>query len=153
MGMKTKFVFTALCFFLFVQGGFAQKKVSQLFADFSKAQHVEHISFGTISMKLASLFTDVMGVDGIEILDLDSCNQKVKEDFKKAIKEIKDTGYETLFSVNDNDSRTRILVKLDKDVIREFIFFSSGDSNALISIKGKIKPSDIEKLVNDCNNG
>ncbi len=47
-------------------------------------------------MKLASLFTETMGVNGIEVLEFGSCNSDVKQRFEKAIKELKDPDFETM---------------------------------------------------------
>ena len=37
------------------------------------------------------------------------------------------------------------MVRIEKDMIREMVVLTTGNSNALVRIKGKIKPSDIEK--------
>lgn len=43
---------------------------------------------------------------------------------------------------------------IDKDIIRELVILTTdGGDDALIRIKGKIKPSDIEKVINDHKDG
>lgn len=150
--MKTKYVLIILIA-LFTQTGFAQDRIDKLFSDFSKEKNVSRVSLGTISMKLASLVTDVMGVEGIEVLSLNQCNSSVKENFQSALKKFKDSGYETMVTSNENNSRTRVLVKIKEDIIQELIVFTYGESNALIRIKGNIKASDIDSLVKKHKNG
>lgn len=150
--MKTKYVLIVLVA-LFTQTGLAQDRIDQLFNDFSKEKNVSRVSLGSISMKLASLVTDVMGVEGIEVLSLNECSNSVKENFHSALKKFKDSGYETMVTSNENNSRTRVLVKMKEDIIRELVVFTSGESNALIRIKGKIKASDIDALVKKHKNG
>ena len=57
-------------------------------------------------------------------------------------------------NANEGSSHTKIMVRIDKDIIRELIILTTDeDDNALIRIKGKIKPSEIEKVINDHKNG
>ncbi|MDD4514722.1 DUF4252 domain-containing protein [Massilibacteroides sp.] len=150
--MKTKYVLIALLA-LITQIGVAQKNIDQLFKQFAKEKNVSTVSIGSISMKLAGLFTDVMGVDGIQVLSLDECADEVKSNFQSALKDLKDAGYETMVTANEDGNRTRVLVKMKDETIRELIVFISGNSNSLIRIKGNIKPSDIDSLVKKHANG
>ncbi|MDR2234226.1 MAG: DUF4252 domain-containing protein [Tannerella sp.] len=127
----------------------AQKSVDQLFNDFSKEENVQHVGIGGFTMTIAGLFHDVMGVKGIEVLSFDECDNAVKERLNREIAALKDSRYETMISVNENKERTKILVKIEDELIRELIVVTSGDDPALVRIKGKIKPSDIEKIVNE----
>ena len=137
--MKRYFVILALI--LICQAGNSQT-MNQLFNEFSKIEQINHVKIGNITMKLASLFTETMGVNGIEVLEFGSCNSDVKQRFEKAIKELKDPDFETM-----------VMVRIEKDMIREMVVLTTGNSNALVRIKGKIKPSDIEKVVKDHGNG
>lgn len=150
--MRTKYVLI-LVIALFTQAGYAQKGIDKLFSDFSKVRSAKQITMGDFSMKIVGLVTDVMGVDGIEILSLDECEHAVKSDFQKAVKGLKDSGFETMVTSNEGDKRTRVLVKMEEDTIRELVLLTTGGKNALIRIKGNIKPSDIDSLVNKHKNG
>ena len=141
--MKRYFVILALI--LICQAGNSQT-MNQLFNEFSKIEQINHVKIGNITMKLASLFTETMGVNGIEVLEFGSCNSDVKQRFEKAIKELKDPDFE-------KGSRTKVMVRIEKDMIREMVVLTTGNSNALVRIKGKIKPSDIEKVMKDHGNG
>lgn len=141
-----------LAILLISQTGYGQAKMNQLFDEFRKESDVTSINIGKITMKLANLFTETMGVDGIEVLDFDHCSQNVKERLSNAIKNLKDPGYETMVTSNENNGRTKILVNLKDDTIRELVILTTGDDCALVRIKGRIKASDIERVVNEHKN-
>ena len=147
--MKSKkMVFILLAFVCFCPAMHSQKSVDQLFTEFAKEKGVTRVGIGKFVMGIAGLFTDVMGVDGVEVLSFDECNLSVKERLNAAITSLKDKDYETLISVNEDTERTKILVKTDGESIRELIVMTSGDDPVLVRIKGKIKPSDIENVIN-----
>ena len=106
-------------------------------------ENVTSINMGQISMKFAGLFTDTMGVDGIEVYSLEDCSSDVKEKLSKAINKLKDYKFETMINSNENGERTKVLVRIENDMIREMVIVTSGSDAALVRIKGKIKPSDI----------
>ena len=125
----------------------SQKSVDQIFKEFSKEKGVMRVDIGKFTMTIAGLFTDVMGVNGVEVYTFEECNQSVKERINTAISSMKDAKYETLVSVNEDRERTKILVKTDGETLSELIVLTSGTEPALIRIKGKIKPSDIENVI------
>lgn len=141
-----------LVMMLLCQAGFAQN-MDKLFKEFSGKENVNRITLGKVMMKLSSMFTETMGVDGIEVLEFNDCSNEVKENLGKAIRNLKDSRFETMVTSNENENRTRILVRIDQEMIRELVVLTTGTSNALIRIKGKIKPSDIEKVVKEHRNG
>lgn len=140
--------FAILTLILICQTGNSQT-MNQLFNEFSNIEQINHVKIGNITMKLASVFTETMGVDGIEVLEFGDCGNDIKERFAKAIKELNDPDFETMVTSNEKDSRTKVLVRIEKEMIREMVVLTTGNSNALVRIKGKIKPSDIEKVMND----
>ena len=71
-----------LAILLISQVGYGQQKMDQLFNAFRGESDVTSVNIGNITMKLASLFTETMGVNGIEILEFDkigraSCRERV----------------------------------------------------------------------------
>jgi len=148
--MKTKkILFVLLALFLICPVMRSQKSIDQLFNDFSKEKGVTHVNVGKITMTFAGLFTDVMGVSGIEVFSFDECEQSVKDKLNQAIASLKDEKYETMISVNEDKAHTRIMMKLKDDVIKELVVLTTGDDLAMIRIKGNIKPSDVEKVINN----
>ena len=153
-----KIIFIALLAVIISQGCFGKMSsgqsntsgkttVEQLFNTFSKEKNTTHISLGGFTMSLAKLFTDTKGVSGVEVYAFDECENSVKERFNDAIKNIKDSSYETLISTNEDGERVKILVKIKNDYISEIVVIAGGDDPALVRIKGKIKPDDVNSVV------
>ena len=142
-----------LAILLISQVGYGQQKMDQLFNAFRGESDVTSVNIGNITMKLASLFTETMGVNGIEILEFDNCAQEVKDRLSTAIRNLRDSDYETMVTANERDSRTKVLVKIKEDMIRELVIFTTGSDNALIRIKGKISPSDLDRVINEHKTG
>lgn len=129
------------------QVGYSQKySVDALFKEFADTKNSEKVKIGGLMMSFAGMFTETMGVKGVEVYAFDECDQKVKDKFNKAIRNLNDSSYETMISSNDENGRTKVLVKIEDDIIHELIVISSGNSAALVRVKGKIKPSDIERI-------
>jgi hypothetical protein len=147
--MKSKkIIFILLTLLLICPVVHSQKSVDQIFTEFANEKGVTRVGIGRFTMTIASLFTDVMGVNGVEVLSFDECSQPVKERLNHAIASLKDSNYETMVSVNEELQRTKILVKIEKESIRELIVLTSGNDLTLVRIKGNIKPSDFEKVIN-----
>jgi Domain of unknown function (DUF4252) len=134
------------------QAGFSQS-IDKLFREFSNKENVNRVTIGNVMMKLSSMFTETMGVEGIEVFEMNECTKEVKEKLKEAVRNLKDSRFETMVTSKENENRTRILIRIDQDMIRELVVLTTGKDNALIRIKGKIKPSDIEKVVKEHRNG
>jgi len=145
--MKKKLV-AMLAFAFICQVGYSQKNVKQLFDEFSKYENTTKVNIGKIAMTFAGFFQNTMGVDGIEVIALEDCAHNVKEQFNNAVRSLKDTSFDTLVNTSENGQRTKVLIQIKDDVIREIVVLTSGNDAAMVRIKGKIKKSDIEKVVN-----
>lgn len=134
-------------FLLACQAGYCQKyNVDQLFSEFANIENSDNVNLGQLTMAFAGMFTETMGVNGIEVYALDKCSNDVKEKLKNAIRNLKDSRYETVVTSNEKDGRTKVLMKMKDDVILELIVLTTGKTTALVRIKGKINPSDIERV-------
>ena len=152
--MKTKKILLILLALLIVCPViYSQKSVDQLFKEFSNAKGVDHVNVGKFTFKFASLFTDVMGVNGVEVLSFEGCEQSVKDKLNREIVSFKDENFETMISANEGKERTKVLVKIKDETIKEIIVLTTGNDPAMIRIKGNIKPSDIDKVINENKSG
>ena len=124
-----------LAILLISQVGYGQQKMDQLFNAFRGESDVTSVNIG------------------IEILEFDNCAQEVKDRLSTAIRNLRDPDYETMVTANERDSRTKVLVKIKEDMIRELVIFTTGSDNALIRIKGKISPSDLDRVINEHKTG
>ena len=142
-----------LILILSCQAGYSQS-MDKLFNDFANQKNITRVTIGPFLMKISSLFTETMGVKSIEVLSFEECGSTVKNDLRTAIKKLKDPNYETMVNSNEGGSRTKVMVRIDRDIIRELVILTTdGGDDALIRSKGKIKPSDIQKLIHDHKDG
>ena len=147
--MKTKkILFALLALFLISCAVQRQKSVDRLFSDFSKEKGVTRVGIGKFAMTVTGLFTDAKGVKGVEVLSFGECKNSVVERLNKAIASLNDESYETLASVNEETKHTKILMKSDDEFVRELVILTTGNDPAMIRIKGNIKFSDIENIIN-----
>lgn len=117
---------------------------------FSDKTGVEKIKIGPLVMKTSGIFTETKGISSIEILDLSECQDDVKENFRNGLRTIKDSKYEPLLVVKDDNEMVRILIRTKKDVIQELVIATYDEEDmVLIRIKGKIKPKDVEKIIEE----
>ena len=129
---------------------FAENSVQEIFSRFSKMENATVVKLGTVPMALARLFTDTHGVKSLKVLELDECNEQTRQDFAKAIQELDTKKYEPLVSVNEKGEKVRILVNIEKDYIRELVILGCENTECyLVHLTGKIKPDDIQTVVND----
>jgi hypothetical protein len=127
---------------------YGQQSVSHIFNKYSNAKGVESVNVGSFLMFIGGLFEDTKGVTGVEVLNFDSCEKSVKDNVRKAIRSIDEREYEILVSVKEDKEQLKVLSRMKDDYIRELVIVNTGDDPALIRIRGKIKPSDIQELIN-----
>ena len=125
------------------------QSIERLFRDFASADNQESVKVGRFMMTLAGAFTDTFGVNGVEVISLGNADDAVKRRFTDAVRNIRDAGYELMIDAKENNHRTRVMARMKGDVIHELVVLSSGDNPALVRIKGKIKKSDIDRIVNE----
>jgi hypothetical protein len=147
MGKKIGFI--GILLLACCMSGYGQKNVEKLFREFAEMKGVNKVTVGSITMTFAGLFTDTHGVAGVEVFDLSSCTGELKKHFSDAVRSLKDFGFETMVNSNENGEHTKVLLRIQDDVIHELVVLTSGNSPAMVRIKGKIKKSDIEKIVNE----
>lgn len=136
------------------------QNVDHLLKKVSKAESVEKVAINGFMMSLGKMFGGVKdmplvrGVDSMEIFTLSANDTNLKKDFIKLFNNSKDEkGYETLIFVKDKEDGIRILVKKEKDIIKDMIFLCmSEEEPTVIKLSGKIKQSDIDELVEKYNN-
>lgn len=129
--------------------------MDDLFKEFTKTEQVKHVKFhydeiNDLGIKQIKVTTPDIGINAIEILNSEGCNPKTKKRFTKAIRELDDPRFETIVTFNEKDSRSKVLIRVEDETIRELVILRTGsgnDNDNLIRIKGKIKSSDIDKMI------
>lgn len=128
---------------------FAQINVTRLYNEFSGSKNAEKVRLGGLLLSLAKTFdgknNEMANITGIKVLSLEDCSPEVKRRFGEQVAKLKDNRYETFLNSREDGEKTKILLRFDKNLIRELVIVTTGDDPSLISISGKISPKDIEK--------
>ena len=125
------------------------QSIEQLFNSFKDKEGANTVHVGGFTMKMASLFTETLGVKSVDVLELEACSAETKQHFQKALAEFNDPSFETVITSNETSGRTKVLFKIEEDRIREILLYTPGNDCNLIHIKGNINPADIEKIVEE----
>lgn len=130
---------------------YSQTSVNELYQSFAKESNVDKVNLNEFAMFLMRPFSDTdteSKITSISVLSLEECSPDVKNRFNKSALDFNDDEYELFVSANDENEKVRIFLKFQKEIIREMVILTMGDSPALIQLKGKILPSEIESMSN-----
>jgi hypothetical protein len=149
-----KYVFCLILVLSLNLSGQAQT-VNQLLNKVSETENIEKVKIGGFIMSIGKMFGGVSnmpvarGVNMLEVYDLSGCNIGFKEELAQQFKNLKDgDGYETLLQAKEKNDGVRIMIKKEKNLIKEMVLLCmNGSDPAVIRIAGKIKEKDIEELV------
>lgn len=133
----------------------AAQSVDDLYKEFKGKENVEYIEVPKVMMSMASSFVKkddggdfIKRIDHVRILNIENDSQLCNTFAQKAMN-LKRDGYETMVNSNEDNEKTLILVKTKKENITEMVVLDIEPNEcSLIQIKGKLRPSDIEKLNN-----
>jgi hypothetical protein len=147
--MTRKILIVVMIVFTTCAASYGQYSVGKLFGEFSDIRGVERIKIGKLLMKFVSITGQkTLGVESVEVLDFSHCESALKNRLDEAFRSLEDKEYETLLRANAENEQVRILLKMKNETIRELVIATSGTDPALIRIKGKIRPAEVERLIN-----
>ncbi len=130
---------------------YSQTSVNELYQSFAKESNVDKVNLNEFAMFLMRPFSETdteSKITSISVLSLEECSPDVKNRFNKSALDFNDDEYELFVSANDENEKVRIFLKFQKEIIREMVILTMGDNPALIQLKGKILPSEIESMSN-----
>lgn len=146
--MKNK-ILALMLFALLTAGLQAQTKLNELYREFARAENVTKVNLNGLALMLAKPFMDDHGggkLSSIRVLSLGDCSQEVKERFSRTALKFRDDEFELFLNANDDNEKARIFVKIQDQLIREMVIITMGDDPALVHLKGKFRPSDIDAM-------
>lgn len=150
-GMMKNKILALMVFALLAAGLQAQTTLNELYREFAGAENVTKVNLNGLALMLARPFMEDQSsgkLTSIRVLSLEECRQEVKERFSRAALSFRDEEYELFLNANDKDEKARIFVKIEDEVIREMVIMTMGDDPALVHLKGKFRPSDIDEMSN-----
>ena len=130
--------------------------LSKAFMKYSVKSGVTHITVPGWMISLASTFGDLddeeqellSNIDKVKVLTIEDHNLNTRvnlhEEFYSKINA--DNSFEELLVVRDGNEKVTIFGKMNNNVIREMVILVGGDDNALVYLKGEIKPELINNL-------
>lgn len=131
---------------------------SGIFSEFKNKPNADYVHVPKAMMKLAMTLAGKGGnsrdldiarhISSVRVLDLSGCDANTRRDFSSAVSRMSLTDYEELVRVKDASDDLKILVKRKGDYIRELLVANSeSDDAVLIQVKGRIKPEDIGRII------
>lgn len=156
--MNKKIFLIALIFAIGVFG-FSQERVDfkRLYNNFSQEKNVEKIKVSGLLMFVAKpfMYKHVKGgnVSSVQVLSLDDCPRDVKERFNTLAENFNDPQYELFIKSNEPLEKTRVFTRFEKNTIRELVIITMGKEPSLVRVKGKLRPDDVQNMINRGNNG
>lgn len=130
--------------------------ISGIFNEFGHERNADYVNLSPFLMKLGNLFAGqdedawmMKKVKSMRVLDLEECTPHVKERFHKRVDKLNLKGYDELMRINDEGEKVRVLMKMEKETIRELLLVCTGGEDCtLVQVKGKFTKDDIDSLVN-----
>ena len=127
----------------------------------SISDDVERVSVGSFMMFFAKIMggmNDIPLLNGIKSVEVMSVSDESSENHKKKVRKqmasLSDDGeYVTLMNVKDKDEKVRIMARQEGETIKELLLTvisnkaTEGDDSVVIRIKGKMKLSDVQAMV------
>jgi len=129
-----------------------QKSVDEIFKIYSEKSDYTTIIINRGMANVISLFEKDGIMDSVtEIRIITQENEDMpNKTFFNDIKNALDLGsYEELVRIKESDQEVSVLIKQEKDYIRELLVLVGGEDNAFIQIKGKMGIEEAERLLAD----
>ena len=145
--MKTKILILALAAFCSFSSISAGNCIDNLFNTASRMPNAEKVNLNSFLKPFSS---ELKGIKSMSIIDAENISSKDYTRFEKIITQCDSDGYETVTSSNEENEIVRILMKIEKEKIREIVIISLEENEiSLIRIKGKIDPNQMQNIIED----
>jgi len=131
--------------------------VKSFMKDLPRAQrhHVNKITIGRLPIGIVRLFVDkeykpiLKQVKKLRVLNIDNVAELDTDIMDALYAKVDKNNYQELIEIRDNGQRIFLKVKEDNDTLNELLaVVNDGDQLSIIEVKGKIKYTELEKLIN-----
>ncbi len=131
--------------------------VSEAFLKYGHQKGVTTVTVPGWLISLGAKFADLSederelleSIDKVKVMTLEDSDINGEVNLNNEFKfKINQKGeYEELLSVNDDNENITVFGKMDENVIRELIILVGGDDNAIVYVKGEIRPELINNTI------
>jgi hypothetical protein len=146
-----KRIFGILILSVFIGTAWGQRSIDRLFEKYSGNDGFVTFTIKGNLLKLLKSHDDEWrenrwpdNIDEIRILVQDDDKIHVENFYDLARRDIDSRDYEEFMSVKESDQDIRMLVRIDGDIISEFLLVGGGEDNFIIQVKGRITLKEAE---------
>ncbi|MEE4286507.1 MAG: DUF4252 domain-containing protein [Mariniphaga sp.] len=156
--MKKTVLFSVLLLFLFTSCEY-ESGVSEAFTKYSFKSGVTTITVPGWVIRMAARWGDLdrnerellQSIDKVKVLTIEdrdlNARSNLHKEFYNTIKE--NSELEELMVVRNDDEQVTIFGKADEESIKELLILVGGDDNAMVYVKGRLKPEMISRFMDD----
>lgn len=154
-----KKIYTLLTFMLLSLSVQAQVSVQSLISKYKSTPKAQYVHIPKSMMTLAKMIdkgdagdyaTYAKHIDSIKVLDMEDCSKPQKEQFLKDVEKLTTAGYEEVVRANESRERAVVLIRKDKDVIRELVVVNASlEDAAVVQIQGKITEAEATRIIRE----
>lgn len=130
-----------------------------LFREFKGKPKVEYLHCGKMFLTLLRPFIGkddpevrrmMHCVKSVKMMNMEDCDAALKAEFMAAVRRLNTHDYLEVVGENDGDERSRVMIKMKKNVIREILLFDAGKEDcSFLLIRGKVSPEDLAGLIKE----
>jgi hypothetical protein len=154
--MKKTVLFSALILFLFTSCEY-ESGVSEAFTKYRFKEGVTTITVPGWAIRLAARWGDLdknerellQSIDKVKVLAIEdsdlNARRNLHKEFYTTIREYSEL--EELMVVRNDDEQVTIFGKADEECIHELLILVGGDDNAMVYVKGQLKPEMISRFM------
>lgn len=141
--------------------GVSAQSVESLFRQYKGEKNVEYVHLSRFVMSMVKMLTKteqrdvkvLKAISSIQALSLEECTPIIRQNFQKTLQTFQPTGYTPFISSKEADETNYIYVKEKKGYIRELLILSADKQDgAIVHIKGRISPDEINTIVKESTN-
>lgn len=150
-----KVVLIALCSILSLSAFTHPLTVRKAFHRYGHNEGVTRITVPGIVIRVASWLVDdaetealLKGIHKVKVLVAEGADNQINPDFtSKVITEIRESNFEEMLSVSDQNDQVEIFIREGRKNKKELVLFTtSKDASNIVYLKGKITPELLKQL-------
>ena len=135
------------------------RNADDIINDLRDARHAQYVNVGSGLLGLGRLISPTLseaglGINSVQVLDLNKCNGNVRDKFRKRLVNLHRSHYYEEIVTNQTDrEHLTVLIRRDGQFANEIVLANASDmTDALVVIQGHINLENLERIVKDQSN-